>query len=144
MFEQRTLSPDLYRALADFRYEVRRFAAFSASAASSAGLPIRQHQALLVIKGAPAGEPVTVGLLAARLMVAPHTAGELGKRLERAGYVTVTSDAADRRRRVLRLTSKADAVLDRLSAQHLQEITELAPRLVETLSVLTRLDRETA
>ena len=40
-----------YAALAQFRYQLRTFLAFSEAAAQSAGLTPQQHQALLAIKG---------------------------------------------------------------------------------------------
>lgn len=42
-----------YRRLADLRYLLRQFLAFSESAAEATGLPSHQHQALLAIKGFP-------------------------------------------------------------------------------------------
>ena len=131
----RTLAPAQYAALAEFRFALRQFTAFSAAAATRAGLPPQQHQALLVIKGSR--EPVTVGALAARLLVAPHTAAELAKRLAEAGHVVAVADPDDRRRHVLALTGKAEALLAELSDVHLKEITELAPRLADALAVLT-------
>ena len=40
-----------YAALARFRYELRKFQAFSKAAADQAGLTPQQHQALLTIRG---------------------------------------------------------------------------------------------
>lgn len=40
-----------YRLLADFRYALLKFLAFSEAAARAAGLSAKQHQALLAIKG---------------------------------------------------------------------------------------------
>ncbi|HEY2034092.1 MAG TPA: hypothetical protein VGH02_10445, partial [Rhizomicrobium sp.] len=47
----RKLTPADYRALAEFRFLLRRFMAFSEEAARAAGLAPQQHQALLAIKG---------------------------------------------------------------------------------------------
>src|SRR6185312_15125783 len=58
--------PD-YETLAEFRYLLRRFVAFSDAAAEEAGLRPQQHQALLVIKGFPGRERITIGALAERL-----------------------------------------------------------------------------
>jgi hypothetical protein len=54
-----------YEMLAAFRYHLRQFLKFSEEAAQSAGLTLRQHQALLAIKGFPNRETVTIGELAA-------------------------------------------------------------------------------
>jgi DNA-binding MarR family transcriptional regulator len=76
---------------------------------------------------------MTVGKLAERLLIAPHSATELVGRLVAAGYVRRRTDPADRRRQTLELTDKADDVLERLTAIHLTEIREMAPRLIDIL-----------
>ncbi|MGO4568897.1 MarR family winged helix-turn-helix transcriptional regulator [Rhizobium sp. 2YAF20] len=114
---------------------------FSTSAAQEEGLPSQQHQALLAIKGHPATEAMTIGTLATRLLIAPHTATELVGRLSTAGLVQRHADLEDKRRQTLTLTEKAEAVLLRLSAVHLKEIREMAPELI---IILQRLQREIA
>src|ERR1043166_5676176 len=44
--EEPTLTPMDYRALADFRYQIRRFVHFSESVARGEGLEPQQHQLL--------------------------------------------------------------------------------------------------
>lgn len=127
------LSDEDYEALANFRHTLRHFMDFSASAALEAGLPAQQHQALLAIKGYRAPYPMTVGVLAERLIIAPHTATELVGRLEAAGYVSRRADPNDRRRQTLGLTDKAETALRQLTAIHLKEIREMAPRLISVL-----------
>nr|WP_246812913.1 helix-turn-helix domain-containing protein [Ensifer sp. ENS07] len=118
------------------RYALRRFTDFSTSAAQHEGLPSQQHQALLAIKGHRGEAPMTVGDLSERLVVARHTASELVERLVGAGYVTRELDPHDSRRQTLALTAKAEDILTRLSAIHLTEIREMAPRLIELLNDL--------
>jgi DNA-binding MarR family transcriptional regulator len=133
------LSPQDYQALAKLRFSLRRFMDFSTSAAQTEGLPSQQHQALLAIKGHAGEEPMTIGMLAERLLIAPHTATELVGRLGGAGLVVRHSDPEDRRRQTLALTDKAEAILLRLSAVHLREIRDMAPELI---AILQRLQRE--
>ncbi|MBP1884443.1 MarR family winged helix-turn-helix transcriptional regulator [Sinorhizobium mexicanum] len=125
-----------YESLATLRYTLRKFLDFSTSAAQEAGLPPQQHQALLAIKGLPVGETMTVGMLAEKLLIAPHTATELATRLVKAGYVLRATDAADKRRQTLNLTEKAEASLRHLSAIHLREIKIMAPELIALLARL--------
>jgi DNA-binding MarR family transcriptional regulator len=127
-----------YVALSDFRLALRRYLAFAEQAADQAGIPARQYQAMLVVKGAISGEVPTIGYIADRMLVAPHTALELVNRLRAAGYVEVLIDPADRRRRILSLTHEAELILARLSAVHLQELRELGPRLAQLLTQLSR------
>lgn len=130
------LSDADYEALSNLRYTLRRFMDFSTSAAQEEGLPAQQHQALLAIRGHRDEEAMTVGRLAERLLIAPHSATELVGRLVTAYYVTRHTDPADRRRQTLALTDKAQAVLERLTAIHLTEIREMAPRLIDILKTL--------
>ena len=114
---------------------MRRFMDISTSAAQQEWLPAQQHQALLAIRG-HRGEAMTVGKLAERLLIAPHSATELVGRLAAAGYVTRNVDPADRRRQTLLLTDKAAVVLEQLSGIHLTEIRDLAPKLLDILKKL--------
>lgn len=125
-----------YEALSNLRYTLRRFMDFSASAAQEEGLPAQQHQALLAIRGHRGEDAMTIGLLAERLLIAPHSATELVGRLVAAGYVSRHTDPADKRRQTLELTEKADDILKRLTAIHLTEIREMAPRLIDMLQSL--------
>lgn len=134
--EQGVLTDADYAALANLRYILRRFMDFSASAAHEEGLPSQQHQVLLAIKGHQEEEPMTIGLLAERLLIAPHSTSELVHRLVTAGYVNRRTDPLDKRRQTLELTAQAEGILRRLSAIHLTEIRDLAPRLIKLLSDL--------
>lgn len=131
-----TLSDSDYEALANLRFTLRKFMNFSTCAAQDEGLPGQQHQALLVIKGHTLDDPMTIGVLASRLLIAPHSATELVGRLSAAGLVTRNSDPTDKRRQTLELTEKADAVLLRLSAAHLKEVRDMAPELITILQRL--------
>ncbi|PYR69880.1 MAG: MarR family transcriptional regulator, partial [Acidobacteria bacterium] len=53
-----------YRALAEFRYELRRYLALSDHAARSVGLHPGQYRLLLMLKGLPDGIEPTIGNLA--------------------------------------------------------------------------------
>jgi len=54
-------APVDYETLARFRYELRRFQAFSEAAANKSGLTAQQHQALLAIRGFSRRDAVSVG-----------------------------------------------------------------------------------
>ncbi len=125
-----------YEALSNLRYTLRRFMDFSTSAAQEEGLPTQQHQALLSIKGHRGEDAMTIGMLAERLLIAPHSATELVGRLVTAGYVSRRTDPNDKRRQTLELTDKAEGVLKRLTAIHLTEIREMAPQLIDILRKL--------
>jgi DNA-binding MarR family transcriptional regulator len=130
------LSREAYAAIAAFRLELRRFLAFSEAAAGKVGLPAQQHQALLAIAGHDG--PPTVGFVAEQLLIAPQTAAELVARMVEAGLLTKVADAQDRRRAALTPTRKAEAMLQQLTAAHLEELRTLEPALTRALSRVRR------
>ena len=125
-----------YQVLAEFRYLLMRFAAFSEYAAHAAGLAPRQHQALLAIKGYPGAARVTIGDLAARLGIRHHSTVGLVDRLVNGGYLVRSGDARDRRRTLLSLTAAAEHALAGLSAAHQRELRRVAPLLKSLLGRL--------
>ncbi|PYR84290.1 MAG: MarR family transcriptional regulator, partial [Acidobacteria bacterium] len=76
-----------YRALAEFRYELRRYLALSDHAARSVGLHPGQYRLLLMLKGLPDGIEPTIGNLAERLGLRHHSTVELVDRLEKRGLI---------------------------------------------------------
>jgi DNA-binding MarR family transcriptional regulator len=125
-----------YESLADFRYELRRFQAFSHKAAKDAGLTGQQHQALLAIRG---GGLIAVGDLAKRLLVAHNTAAELTNRMIGRGLLRRRPDSGDRRRVLLQLTDNGERKLEALSKVHLQQIRTVAPAVLRFCRSLKKL-----
>ncbi len=127
--------PD-YQTLAAFRYALRRFLSFSAAAARESGISAPQHQALLAIKGFPARGAISIGELAERLDLRHHSAVGLVDRLVRKRLVRRAPDPADHRRVHVRLTARGEALLERLSAVHRDELRRLGPELRRLLQKL--------
>jgi DNA-binding MarR family transcriptional regulator len=124
---RKALSDADYRSLAEFRHLLRQFLAFSETAAQTEGLAPQQHQALLAIKGF--GGVLTIGELADKLLIKPHTAAELVERLVKSGYIRKETDQNDRRRTWLSLTAVAEKRLRSLSQAHRDELERLVPML---------------
>ena len=122
-----------YSALADFRYEIRRFLNFSEQAARASGIEPQQHQALLAIKGLPRESKATVGTLAERLRIQHHSAVELTNRLARKGWMRRSRGRNDRREVLLRLTPRGENLLAQLSLSHRKELRTAGPRLIASL-----------
>ena len=122
-----------YRALADFRYEIRRYLQFGKRAARAVGIDPQQYQALLAIKGLRDPFKATVGFLAGQLQIRHHSAVELTHRLARNGWVRRVRGRADRREVLLRLTSRGEHLLAQLSLSHRQELRTAGPKLIEAL-----------
>ena len=115
-----------YAALAQFRYQIRSFLAFSEAAAAEQGLTPTQHQALLGIKGFVRPGPATVGDVAKFLLIRHHSAVELIDRIERLGLVSRVADREDARRVHLKLTKKGEQKLQALSRKNLEELRRAA------------------
>jgi DNA-binding MarR family transcriptional regulator len=124
-----------YTALADFRYEIRRFLNFSEAAARAAGMEPQQHQALLAIKGKLPGFETTVGILAERLQIRHHSAVELSHRLELNGWLRRSRNGTDRREVQLSLTPRGEKLLAKLSLSHRNELRTAEPRLIRALQL---------
>lgn len=124
-----------YQALADFRFALRGFYAFSEAQAAAAGLSAQQHQALLAIWGSR-GEGMAIGDLADRLALKPHTVSELIDRMAAAGLVERQRSATDRRRVALMITPRGEKLLGALSAAHRDELRRMRPLLIELLASL--------
>lgn len=125
---ERELTDTDYAMLANFRFRLREFLAFSESRAAECGLTPQQHQALLAIRAAEPGT-ATIGYVAERLIIRPHSASGLVERLEALGMLTRQPAPGDRRQSVLDLTDAARSLLARLSHTHRDEIRRLRPLL---------------
>ncbi len=122
-----------YQALAQFRYQLRTFLAFSEAAAQKAGLTPQQHQALLAIRGFAGPEPASIGDVARFLLIKHHTAVELIDRMAKLGLVGRIADTRDARRVRVRLARKGEQKLAALSRIHLEELRAASPALSRML-----------
>jgi len=122
-----------YQALAEFRFQIRRFLHFSDRAVEKAGLERGQYQLMLSIKGMPDDLRPRIRAVANRMQIQHHSAVELINRLEAGGYVHRERATNDRREVLLQLTAKGEKVLAELALHHHEELQEAAPELVAAL-----------
>ena len=132
------LSLPEYRALAQLRYEIRRFVHFSEEQSRRYGLEPQQHQLLLAIRGLPDGVQATIGELAGRLQLKHHSMVELVDRLENHGYVPRIAGTDDRRQVIVHLTRAGARVLRQLSLAHRGELDTAGPSLSAALRSLRK------
>lgn len=125
-----------YQALAEFRYQIRRFVRFSERAARAAGVEPQQHQLMLAVKGIPEGDQATISNLAERLQIQHHSTVELVDRLVNRGLVTRKRGAEDRRQVMVQLTTKGEKLLRDLSLHHREELKTAGADLVGALKKL--------
>ena len=133
-----------YQALAEFRYQIRKFLHFSEQAVQAGGLERGQYQLMLAIKGMPAGVRPRIRDLANRMQIQHHSAVELINRLEAGGYVRRERAQDDRREVLLVLTPKGERVLAELALHHHQQLRSAAPSLVAALRRLMPGEKEAA
>ncbi|HKF36877.1 MAG TPA: MarR family transcriptional regulator [Ktedonobacteraceae bacterium] len=132
-----------YHALAEIRYQIRRFLHFSEQAAREAGLVPQQHQLLLALKGLPAGRKATISELAERIQIRHHSTVELIDRLVERGLIKRLRDEIDRRRVIIQLTPQGEQILRRLSLRHRHELQLAGPAFVRALGELIANDTDT-
>ena len=129
---------DDYRALAEFRYELRRYLALSDQAARYAGLHPGQYRFLLILKGLPEGIEPTIGTLAERLGLRHHSTVELVDRLEKAGLIYRERSERHRSFVFVRITPKGERILQKIVASRKVDLKRAGPILVKALNTLTK------
>jgi DNA-binding MarR family transcriptional regulator len=132
---RRTARDSDYRALAEFRFHIRRYLDFSDQAAKRAGMEPKQYQLLLAIRGLPEGREPTVGVIAHELHLRHHSAVELVDRAERNRLVKRVRSGTHV---FVRLSRKGDRVLADAVEKRLHELQTAGPLLVKALQRLIR------
>jgi DNA-binding MarR family transcriptional regulator len=110
-----------FEALAQFRYQLRRFLRFSEEVARRYGVTPLQYQLMLQIKGFPGREWATVVELAERLQAKHHGVVALISRCEEAGLVVRNVSRGDLRLVEVQLTGKGEHCLEQLARLHRAE-----------------------
>ncbi len=141
---RRTVSSADYRALAEFRYQIRRFLNLAEQGARAAGLEPQQYLLLLALRGLPDEEQATIRNLAERLQVRHHSAVELIDRLAKRGLVRRVRGKQDRRHVLVHFTPRGDRVLTKLARQRLKELRAAGPALIRALDAVVARTRKRA
>lgn len=139
------VSPSDYRALAAFRYEIRKFLAFSEVAARAAQIEPQQHQLLLAVQGLPTDQRPTIRAISERLCVRHHTTVALVDKLEAHGLLQRERSQEDRREVMLRLTPQGSAKLLALSVLHKDQLRAVGAHMLTALGeILGELETSSA
>jgi DNA-binding MarR family transcriptional regulator len=125
-----------FKAMAELRYQIRRFLRFSENAARQAGIEPQQHQLLLAVRGLPDALKPTIGVLAERMQLQHHSTVELIDRLVERGFLFRLRSTDDKRQVLVKLTHDGEEFLKRLSLHHLQELQSAGPTFVKVLQSL--------
>ena len=127
-----------FRALAEFRHQIRIFLNGSEEAARNAGLEPQQYLLMLALRGLPPDREPSIRELAERLQLRHHSVVELVDRLERRQLLRRERSLADRRQVSLHLTPRGEKILTRLAKQRISELRTAAPALVRALTAVIR------
>jgi len=100
------------------------------------GIPV----AMLVLRGCPDEQRVTVGDLARQLLIKHNSAVGLVDRLVGEELAVREQSTSDRRKVELRLTRRGREVLARLAAMHRHELQRIGPLLSRFFAQLSRLE----
>lgn len=125
-----------YEALADFRYQLRRFLRFSELLTRRHGITNLQYLLLLQIKGFPGREWAFVGELAERLQAHAHGVVSLVSRCERLGLVERRPGREDRRAVEVHLTAAGERLVEMVALHHREEVKLLGGVVRELASHL--------
>ena len=127
-----------YARLAAFRHALRKFLRFSEDAAARAGLTMQHYHAMLVVRGCPEDERVTINDLAQQLLIRHNSAVELVDRLVKEDLLERETPTSDRRKVHLRMTMRGRQVLARLASMHRRELQRIGPILKNFFGELSR------
>src|SRR5579863_4833669 len=130
-----------FRALAEFRYQIRIFLNGSEEAARNADLEPQQYLLMLALRGLPAGRQPSIRELAERMQLRHHSVVELVDRLERRQLLRRERSRNDRRQVILHLTPRGEKILTKLARQRITELRTAAPLLVRALTAVIRSTR---
>lgn len=137
MTPRSSVSPD-YKAMAEFRFQIRRFLRFSEQTARAGGLEPQQYQLLLTLKGMDDDLVPKIGEIAQRLQIQHHSTVELVDRLVQRGLIRRRRSDSDRREVILELTPRGDKILQDLALRHWSEYRNMAPELIGSLKKVMR------
>ena len=130
-----------YAQLVAFRHALRGFMRFSEAAAAEVGLTSRHYHAMLVLRGCPDSQRVSISDLAQQLFIKHNSAVGLVDRLAREMLIVRTPSSIDRRKVELRLTGRGRRVLAKLAAMHRRELQRIGRKLKPLFANVSRLER---
>ncbi len=125
-----------YIALAEFRYQLRKYLRHMEEQARANGTRPQQYQLLLAITGLPKPQRPTITALAERMQMNHNSMVELVNRCEKRGLLRRTRSGDDRRHVTLGVTAKGVKVLQEQANASRQDLLTIGPVLVEALQKL--------
>lgn len=128
MSRKKALTKAQYEAIADFRYQLRKFVRYSEELARDAGITPLQYLLLLQTHGQPGRDWATITELAERLQAKHHGVVSLVDRCEQAGLIRRTPCPDDGRQVRIHVTPKGLRKLEKLALRHREQLLKLDGR----------------
>ena len=123
-----TLTDEEFQRLLELRTSLKQYLRWNEHAAKDAGITPAQHELLIAIKGHPGQQGPSISNIAQYLLLRHHSAVGLVDRAEKAGLLIRKTDGDDRRVVRLRLSPKANRVMDKIAALHAEELARLSTK----------------
>ena len=133
-----------YTALAEFRYQIRKYLRFMEEEARAAGQNPQQYQLVLAIRGLPKDVSPTIGALAKRMQLNHNSMVELVDRCERRGLLRRSRSGRDRRQVELEITAEGEGFLRTLASAGREELRRTGPILAQAIQHLITQDASRA
>jgi DNA-binding MarR family transcriptional regulator len=133
---RKKLSQAEFKALAEFRYQMRRYLRYMEEKARARGYHPQQYQLLLAIEGLPEGKRPTIKTLAERMQLNHNTMVELVDRCEEGGLLRRIREDSDRRLVILAPTPTGKRVMEEQARASQAELQEIGPVLFTSLKRL--------
>ena len=118
------LTPEDFRRQEEFRRQIRLFLRASEDHCKQVNLGEKQYQCLLAMKAWPSAESPNITQLAQALQIEQHTAVELVDRMVSNGLIERFRQGHDRRSVYVRLTERADGILQFVAQKNRAHLAE--------------------
>lgn len=133
----RPLTEAEYVALAEFRFQLRRFVRNMEEEVRQLQANPQQYQLVLAIKGLPKSEVPSISCLAERMQLNHNSMVELVDRCEESGLVRRNRAGTDRRQVTLSITGEGEALLKKLGSAARNELRSISHQLIDTMLRVT-------
>jgi DNA-binding MarR family transcriptional regulator len=133
----RPLTEAEYMALAEFRFQLRRFVRRMEEEVRHFQVNPQQYQLVLAIKGLPKNEIPSISCLAERMQLNHNSMVELVDRCEERGLVRRVRSGTDRRQVTLSITSDGESLLKKLGSAARNELRSIGQQLVDSMLKVT-------
>ncbi len=134
--KRKKLSQTEFKALAEFRYQIRKYLRYMEEKARARGYHPQQYQLLLAIEGLPEGKRPTIKTLAERMQLNHNTMVELVDCCEEGGLLRRVREDRDRRLVTMALTPAGKRVMEDQASASRAELQEIGPVLFTSLKRL--------